>query len=90
MPQETCPYCQKSIEVPYGYDVPCPECGQKINVFDPSKREARAHINREFRVRQLSGQTSSRTELQEGRTGSHLAPTDISYKDIGGLEEVIE
>lgn len=91
MPQETCPHCEKLIEVSYGYNVPCPECGKKINVFDPAERAARNNtVNRGFRVRPLSDQEPSRTQSQEGRTGSSLASADISYKDIGGLDEVIE
>ena len=90
MPQETCPYCQKPIEVPYGDNIPCPECGGKIDVFDPAKRNAGSSINRGFKIRQFSDQSHSGTQLQEGRTGSRLAPANISYKDIGGLDEVIE
>jgi transitional endoplasmic reticulum ATPase len=87
--KETCPYCNKQIEVPYGYDIPCPECGGKINVFDPEKR--RFDVSRGYRARSLTDDHQpSQTHFHEGRAGSSLSRTGVSYEDIGGLEETIE
>lgn len=87
--KEICLYCNEEIEVPYGYDISCPKCGGKHNVFDPEKRKY--DVSRGYRARSLEDDHQpSCTQFHEGRAGSALSRTEVSYEDVGGLDEIIE
>ena len=97
--KEACPYCGKSIEVPYGYNVPCPECGGSLNVKrEPSSAPGRighsgpvtVHQGRTIRPLTPANYRPSGETLHVGQTGSRVSSTGITYADIGGLDDVIE
>lgn len=99
--KERCPQCNKLIDVPYGYDIPCPECETKLNVFDPKEREYKKdgyNASRGFNVGPLSGSGSGNRRRPSARSsneprgtqGTNMAARDITFKDIGGMDETIE
>lgn len=89
MPKEICPYCNQEIELPYGRNIPCPQCGEKMNVFDDEHPLEKKPVDSGYRVSSLSEHTPRKAELHEGRAGN-IAPTSgITYKQIGGLDETI-
>lgn len=89
MPREICPHCNETAELPYGRNIPCPQCGQKVNVFDDEHPLERKPVESGYRVTSLAEHTPRKTELHEGRAGN-LAPSGgLTYKHIGGLDIVI-
>lgn len=89
MPREKCPYCDKKVTFPYGRNVPCPQCGEKVNVFDDEHPLERKPIDGGYRVSSLTEHTPRTTELHEGRPGNLAPSSGITYKHIGGLDEVV-
>lgn len=91
MPREICPHCGKEVELPYGRNIPCPQCGGKVNVFDDEHPLDRKTVESEsdYRVSSLSEHMPRKTELHEGRPGSLAPSKGVTYKHIGGLNEVI-
>lgn len=89
MPRETCPHCEKEVDLPYGRNIPCPNCGQKVNVFDDEHPLERKPVDSGYRIGSLDEHTPRSKELHEGRAGNVPPATGVSYKDIGGLDEVI-
>lgn len=86
MPKETCPHCDKAIEVGYGRDIPCPECGGKMNVFD--SEHPLSPVSSGYSMGSLTDRMgTTRTKPHEGQIINPVAK--VSYKDIGGLDNVI-
>lgn len=88
MPLEMCPYCNEKVIFPYGRKVPCPQCGEKVNVFDDEHPLDKKPITSGYRISSLSEYTPRSTELHEGHAGNLAPSTGITYKHIGGLDEV--
>lgn len=89
MPKETCPYCNQEVEVPYGRNIPCPQCGEKMNVFDDEHPLERKPVDSGYRVSSLSEHIPRKTEMHEGRAGNLAPSSGVTYKHIGGLDETI-
>lgn len=89
MPREICPYCNKKVTFPYGRNVPCPQCDQKVNIFDDEHPLEKRPVDSGYRVSLLSEYTPRTAELHEGRPGNLAPSSGITYKHIGGLDEVI-
>lgn len=89
MPRETCPYCNKEVELPYGRNIPCPQCEQKVNVFDDEHPLERKPVESGYRVTSLAEHMPRSTELHEGRAGNLAPSSGLTYKCIGGLDAVI-
>lgn len=89
MPREMCPHCNKKVNLPYGRNVPCPQCGEKVNVSDDEHPLERKPVDGGYRVSSLSEHTPRTTELHEGRAGNLAPSSGVTYKHIGGLDEVI-
>ena len=89
MPKEMCPHCEKKVELPYGRNIPCPNCGQKVNVFDDDHPLERKSVDGGYRIGSLDEHTPRQRELHEGQAGNFAPSSGITYKDIGGLDEVI-
>lgn len=88
MPKEICPYCNEPIEIQYGRNVPCPKCGEKMNVFDSEHPLSPVSRSSGYSMGSLTDRMETRrTRLHEGQVVSSVA--QVSYKDIGGLDEVI-
>ena len=88
--QEACPYCTEEIQVPYGRNL-CPRCGEAFNVFDAEHPLRPKPVESGHRTRSLTDYRPSpeRPESHEGRAGSSASEKGITYKNIGGLNEVI-
>lgn len=89
MPRETCPHCGKEVELPYGRNIPCPNCGERVNVFDDEHPLERKSVERGYRVGSLAEHTPRRRELHEGQAGNIAPSSGITYQNIGALDEVI-
>lgn len=90
MPREICPHCNMEVEFAYGKNVPCPECREKVNVFDDEHPLETTTVDRGSRVSTPSDYTPRETKRHEGRPGSTPpAHGGITYKQIGGLDDVI-
>ena len=90
MPRETCPHCGKDdVELPYGRNVPCPNCGENVNVFDDDHPLTRQSVDRGYSVGSLAEHTPRQRELHEGQAGNVAPSSGIRYQDIGALNEVI-
>lgn len=89
MPRETCPHCNETVELPYGRNIPCPQCGQEVNVFDDEHPLERKPVDSGYRVSSLAEHMPRRIELHEGRAGNLTLASVIAYKQIGGLDNVI-
>lgn len=89
MPREICPHCNEMVELPYGRNMPCPQCGQKVNVFDDEHPLDRKPVESGYRVTSLAEHMPRRTELHEGRAGNLAPSSGVTYKNIGGLDEVV-
>ena len=89
MPREVCPHCEKEVELPYGRNVPCPNCGQKVNVLDDDHPLEKRSIDSGYRVGSLAEHTPRSRELHEGQAGNIAPASGITYQNIGALGEVI-
>lgn len=89
MPKETCLYCGKEVELPYGRNVPCPNCGGKLNVFDDDHPLARKSVDGGYKIWSLAEPIPRGRELHEGQAGNSAPSSGIRYQDIGALNEVI-
>lgn len=89
MPKETCPYCNKEVELPYGRNISCPNCGEKVNVFDDDHPLERKSVDSGYRVGSLSEYIPRRRELHEGQAGNIAPSSGVTYQNVGGLGEVI-
>lgn len=89
MPREKCPHCGKKVQLPYGRNIPCPQCGEKVNVFDDEHPLERKPVDSGYRVTSLAEYAPRASELHEGRAGNIAPSSGITYKHIGGLDEVI-
>jgi len=89
MPQETCPHCEAKVELSYGRNVSCPNCGEKVNVFDDEHPLSPKLVDSGYRIGSLMDSASRRTELHEGRSGSLSPKVEVTYQQIGGLDEVV-
>ena len=84
-----CPYCEQEVNLPYGRNIPCPNCDNRINVFDDEHPLGKKPVESGYRIGSLDEHMPRGRELHEGRAGNISPPTGISYKDIGGLDEVV-
>lgn len=90
MPRLTCPHCNEMVELPYGIKEPCPQCGEKVDVVhDDEDFPDRKPAASGYRISSLSEHTPRGTKLHEGRPGNLAASSGITYKHIGGLDEVV-
>lgn len=89
MPRETCPYCGERVELPYGRNIPCPSCREKVNVFDDDHPLERKSVESGYRVGSLTEHTPRSKELHEGQAGNFAPSSGITYQNIGALDEVI-
>lgn len=89
MPKEICPHCEKEVELSYGRNASCPDCGGKVNVFDEEHPLNPKPIDSGFSIKPLFEGTSKRTELYEGASGNIPSLGRVTYQDIGGLDEVV-
>lgn len=56
-----CPYCEKEVDLSYGCNIPCPECGERVNVFDDTQPIEGQLANGGYRIRFL-GQNKDQTD----------------------------
>src|SRR3989344_5982960 len=94
MPRELCPHCDKKVELSYGRKVSCPNCGGKLDVFDDEHPLGEKPIDSGYHFGSLSdsGYTPRDNKLHEGVPGSFTPSAvggGVTYKQIGGLDEVI-
>lgn len=89
MPREACPHCEKEVELPYGRNILCPNCGEKVNVFDDEHPLEKKSVESGYRVGSLAEHTPRGRELHEGQAGNIAPSSGITYKNIGALDEVI-
>ncbi len=94
MPRETCPYCEKKVEFSYGRKVLCSNCGGKVDVFDETHPLGEKPIDSGYHFGQLSDSmyTPRDSKLHEGVPGGFTPSATgggMTYKQIGGLDEVI-
>ena len=89
MPREVCPHCEKEVELPYGRNIPCPNCGQKVNVSDDDHPLERKSVDSGYSVGSLAEHTPRSRELHEGQAGNIAPASGITYQNIGALGEVI-
>lgn len=89
MPREICPHCEKEVEFPYGRNISCPNCGEKVNVFDDDHPLERKSVDSGYRVGSLTEHIPRGRELHEGQAGNIAPSSGITYKNIGALDEVI-
>lgn len=89
MPRETCPYCEKEVEFPYGRNIPCPNCGGKVNVFDDDHPLERKPVESGYHIGSLTEYTPRRKELHEGQAGNIAPSSGVTYQNVGALNEVV-
>lgn len=90
MPREVCPCCKKKVTLPYGRHVPCPKCGEEIDIIhDDEDFSERKPVESGYHVSSLSEYTPRATEMHEGRAGNLAPESGVTYKQIGGLDEVV-
>lgn len=89
MPREICPHCNREVEFAYGRYVPCPKCGRKLNVFDDEHPLKTITTDQDLDINTLSDYTPKTTERRQEHAGNTTPITGITYKHIGGLDDVI-
>ncbi|MBI2463064.1 MAG: AAA family ATPase [Candidatus Spechtbacteria bacterium] len=95
MPIEICPHCKKELEFKYGKNVPCKNCKRLVDVFDDehpldnARQLDRKSTSSGYSATYLNENVSRRTELHEGHAGSSIPSNGVTYRQIGGLDEVI-
>lgn len=89
MPREKCPHCEKKVELPYGRNIPCPNCGEKVDVLDDDHPLERKSVESGYCVGSLAEHTPRQRELHEGQAGNVAPSSGITYQNIGALSEVI-
>lgn len=95
MPREVCPHCHKKVLLQYGRNVSCPECGKMVDVvhddelFADAQPLKRKLVDSSYRVSSFSEYTPRNIELHEGHAGNLAPSSGVTYKNIGGLDEVI-
>jgi len=89
MPRERCPHCEKEVELPYGKNIPCPNCGEKVNVFNDEHPLERKSVDSGYQIGFLTEHIPRNRELHEGQAGNLAPPSGVTYKNIGALEDVI-
>ena len=89
MPREICPHCEKKVMLSYGRNIPCPNCGEKVDVSDDKHPLSPKLVDSGYHIRSLTDSIPRGTEFHEGRAGNFPPGTGITFKDIGGLDEII-
>lgn len=81
MPKVECPCCNEKVELPYGKNMFCPRCRGLVDVLHDNESG--------YRIGSLSDYAPRNTEMHEGQTGNLAPSSGITYKHIGGLDEII-
>ncbi|MEK9195333.1 MAG: AAA family ATPase [Patescibacteria group bacterium] len=89
MPREVCPHCEKEVELPYGKNIPCPNCGKNVSVFDDDHPLERKSVDSAYHIGSLAEYAPRRRELHEGQAGNSAPASGITYQDIGALGNII-
>lgn len=95
MPTITCPQCEKQVDLAYGNGVPCPACGETLDVaVDEEHLPQKYEIKRESVAHYLTPNDSPpRSERRYTPSGSGSSDSSsvprVTYRDIGGLDETI-
>lgn len=91
MPKEICPYCEQEVDFEWGRKVRCPNCGEKVDVFDDEHPLVPLTTSSGYRTGSLMPKNlpSGSGRLHEGGSGGVGRGTGVSYSDIGGLENLI-
>ena len=89
MPREVCPHCEKEVEFPYGRDIPCPNCEQRVDVLHDDHPLERKSVDSGYRVWSLDEHTPRSRELHEGQAGNIAPSSGVTYQNVGALNEVI-
>ena len=92
MPTEKCAYCEEMVELPYGYGVSCPRCGERMDIFDDDHPlMSPFEIKRESIARRsaLMDAPSKTPSLKRNARSDESSVPGVSYLDIGGLDRTI-